>query len=109
MRSELTIYDTSEGASRQGGQDVSISEFETFSRAEKPGAVSLYCMATLVADEASRNGFADFAKSIEGVLDGFLSGLPRDQQSQALRLSYELALGGKEPAPPRLRLVYSRD
>ena len=88
---------------------MSISEFETHFRAEKPGAVSLYCMAALVADEASRNGFANFAKSIESALSGFLSGLPRDDQRQALRLSYELALGGKEPAPPRLRLVYSRD
>ena len=88
---------------------MSISEFETHFRTEKPGAVNLYCMASLVADEASRSGFADFAKSIEGALGGFLSGLPRDDQRQALRLSYELALGGEEPAPPRLKLVYSRD
>ena len=88
---------------------MSISEFETFSRAEKPGAVSLYCMATLVADEAARNGFRDLAKSMENALVSFLSGLPREQQKQALRLSYEMALGGEEPAPPRLRLVYSRD
>jgi hypothetical protein len=66
-------------------------------------------MGSLVADEASRNGFPDLARSIETALGGFLSGLTRDEQRQALRLSYEMALGGEEPAPPRLRLVYSRD
>jgi hypothetical protein len=77
-------------------------------------AVHLYCLGTLVADEASRNGFDAFARSLETALDGLLSGLPRDEQAAALRLSYEMALGDmavgdKEPAPPRLRLVYSRD
>ena len=72
-------------------------------------AVHLYCLGALVADEASRNGFRDFARSLETALDGLLSGLPREEQATALRLSYEMALGGEEPAPPRLRLVYSRD
>jgi hypothetical protein len=88
---------------------VSSSDFDTLSRTEAANPVSIYCMATLVADEASRNGFRDLAKSMETALGSFLSGLPRDQQKQALRLSYEMALGGDEPAPPRLRLVYSRD
>jgi hypothetical protein len=88
---------------------VSSSEFDTLSRTDAASPVSLYCMATLVADEASRNGFRDLAKSMENALGSFLSGLPREQQKQALRLSYEMALGGEEPAPPRLRLVYSRD
>lgn len=88
---------------------MSGSEFETVTSAETPDAVNLYCIGTLVADEASRGGFADFARSIEASLCAFLSGMSRDEQARALRLSYELALGGQEPAPPRLRLVYSRD
>jgi len=72
-------------------------------------AVHLYCLGTLVADEASRSGFGDFARSLETALNGLLSGLTRDEQGQALQLSYEMALGGEEPAPSRLRLVYSRD
>lgn len=88
---------------------MSSSEFDVLSRSDKQSAVSLYCMATLVADEASRNGFFELAKSMEGALCGFLSGLTRAEQKQALTLSYEMALGGEEPAPPRLRLVYSRD
>ena len=72
-------------------------------------AVHLYCLGTLVADQASRSGFGEFARSLETALDGFLSGLTRDEQATALRLSYEMALGGEEPAPSRLRLVYSRD
>ena len=90
------------------GPKVSSSEID-LSRSDKAEAVNLYCMGALVADEASRNGFRDFAKSIESALTGFLSGLPRDDQSRALRLSYEMALGGEDPALPRLRLVYSRD
>lgn len=88
---------------------MSITEFDTFSRPEQTGAVSMYCMASLVADEASRNGYKDLAISIESAIGSFLTGLPRDEQRQALRMSYEMALDGCEPAPPRLRLVYSRD
>jgi hypothetical protein len=88
---------------------VSKSDFDPLAQSGKPGAVNIYCMGALVADEASRNGFLDLARSIENALCGFLSGLPRDEQRQALRLSYEMALGGHEPAPPRLRLIYSRD
>ena len=72
-------------------------------------AVHIYCLGTLVADEASRHGVGDFARSLETALTGFLSGLTRDDQSRALRLSYEMALGGEDAAPPRLRLVHSRD
>ena len=88
---------------------MSLTEIDTLSRPNKTGAVSMYCMASLVADEASRNGFKDLATSLESALSSFLSGLPRDEQHHALRLSYEMALGGDEPAPPRLRLIYSRD
>lgn len=84
-------------------------DHEAVLREDAPKAVSLYCMASMVANEAAREGHAGLAKSLEGALQGFLAGLSRDQQSQALRLSYELALQGEEPAPPRLRLVYSRD
>jgi hypothetical protein len=88
---------------------VSSLNSDALPRNDAASPVSLYCMGTLVADEASRNGFRDLAKSIEAALGTFLSCLPRDQQKQALRLSYEMALGGEEPAPPRLRLVYARD
>ena len=88
---------------------MSKSEFDALSQSNETGAVGMYCMVTLVADEASRNGFPELAKSMEAVIGGFLSGLPRDQQRSALRLSYEMALGGEAPAPTRLRLVYSRD
>lgn len=88
---------------------MGISEFGKVTRAGNATAVGLYCMASMVANEASREGHGDLAKLIETALQGFLTGLPRDQQSQALQLSYELALDGESPAPPRLRLVYSRD
>lgn len=73
------------------------------------GAVHLYCMTALVADEASSKGHPDFARALEQLLQDFLSGLTREEQSKALRLSYEMALRGEEAAPPRLRLAYSRD
>jgi hypothetical protein len=88
---------------------VTSAEQELLARANASGAVSVYCMAALVAEEATRNGCRSFAKSIENALEVFLTGLPRDQQRQALRLSFEMAIAGTEPAPPRLRLVYSRD
>lgn len=70
---------------------------------------NLYCMASLVADEASRSGFPDFACALEAALERFLSAMPREEQSNALRLAYEAALKGHDAAPPRLRLIYSRD
>ena len=79
---------------------------------DAPTTSSLYCLAAMVADEASQAGFRDFARAIESALGSFLAALPPDQQENALRLSYEIALGGgdegDETAPPRLRLVYSR-
>lgn len=88
---------------------MSIVELDRLSRGDQSNGLSLYCMGTLVADEAARMGFSDFAKSMEAALSGLLSGMPRDEQRSALRLSYEMALGGEDPAPPRVRLVYSRD
>lgn len=88
---------------------MSKFEFGQLSQPETPRAVKLYCMATMVADEASREGESALAKSLENALDGYLAGLPKDLQRQALRFSYELALQDTDPAPPRLRLVYSRD
>ena len=76
---------------------------------DKSDAVSTYCMGSLVADQASRGGYKDFARSMEEALSGLLESLPRDQQKQALSLAYEMALAGDTPAPPGLRLVYSRD
>ena len=84
-------------------------ELESLSRGGETSGLSLYCMSALVADEASRGGFADFAKSVEAAMASLLCGLPREVQVQALRIAFEMALGGEEPAPPRLRLVYSRD
>ncbi len=72
-------------------------------------AVNLYCMAAIIANEASEIGFRDFAGALELALAGFLASLPREDQGTALRLSYEMALGGTDAAPPRLRLVHSRD
>jgi len=88
-----------------------MSELETgrLLQATNASAVSLYCMGSLVANEASREGHIGLAKSIEAALETLLTDMPRDQQGHALRLSYELALQGEQPAPPRLRLVYSRD
>lgn len=71
--------------------------------------VDLYCMGAVVADAASRKGFREYARALEAALGGLLSGMPREQQGEALRISYEMVLGGDDPAPPRLRLVYSRD
>lgn len=88
---------------------MSGRKIESQARVEKMSGVSLYCMASLVADEASRHGFAEFAKSVEASLTSLLSEFTPDQQRHALKLSYEMALGGCEEARPRLRLVYSRD
>lgn len=88
---------------------MSTTEFGKVTNSGHASAVSLYCMASMVANEASRDGHAGLAKSLELALEGFLTELPRDQQFQALQLSYELALEGESPVPPRLRLVYSRD
>lgn len=66
-------------------------------------------MAAMVADEASREGHKSFARALEAALSAFLSSLSRDEQCAALRLSYDIAVGGEDLAAPRLRLVYSRD
>lgn len=88
---------------------VSGSDSERLSFGKEQSPLSLYCMGTLLADEASRNGQDIFAQSIETALNVLLGGMTRDEQRRALRLSYEMALGSIDPAPPRLRLVYSRD
>lgn len=85
------------------------SELDNRRNASQNNGVSLYCMTAMVADEASRSGFRDFAKAVESAMAALLSSLPQDEQGKALRLSYEMALGGCDAAPPRLRLVYSRD
>jgi len=84
----------------------------TFPLSDAPTTSSLYCLAAMVADEASHTGFREFAKDLEAALGKFLATLPADQQANALRLSYEIAMNavveGEEAAAPRLRLVYSR-
>ena len=77
--------------------------------AGRPDGAELYCMGAAVADEASRLGFLEYAKAMEAVLNSLLAQLPRDEQFRALRLSYESMVGADDAAPPRLRLVYSRD
>lgn len=76
---------------------------------DQPAGVVLYCLGAMLAEEAVRGGFSGFSKTIEGSLNALLTGLSREEQRNALQLSYELSLGGIDPAPPRLRLVYSRD
>ncbi|MCB1431145.1 MAG: hypothetical protein KDK75_01595 [Alphaproteobacteria bacterium] len=84
-------------------------EPERLAREGQQAPLDLYCMGSLLADEASRSGQRAFARSIETALELLLGNMSREDQRSALRLSYELTLGGEEPAPPRLRLVYSRD
>lgn len=79
---------------------------------DAPTTASLYCLAAMVADEASQTGFRDFAKDLEAALGKFLATLSPEQQANALRLSYEIAMSAiddsEEAVTPRLRLVYSR-
>ena len=64
----------------------------------------------MVADEASRNGFRDFAQALEAALGELPLWPAADEQAKALRLSYEMALTRRRSQHrPRLRLVYSRD
>lgn len=85
------------------------SETEALSQQPPKGAVGVYCLGTLVAEEAQKSGHDGFAKSIESALNSFLGTMPRDLQSQALKLAFEISVGRESPAAPRLRLVYSRD
>lgn len=80
-------------------------------KASPKGAVQVYCFATMVAEEARMAGCDGFAKDMEGALAGLISGLPKPEQREALRLSFELAMAAAtgHPAKPHLRLVYSRD
>jgi len=89
--------------------ELNPANSDNLAQTASPNAVSLYCMGSLVANQAARAGLTGFARSIESALETLLSGLPHEQQRDALRLSYELALEGEQPAPPHLRLVYSRD
>ena len=73
------------------------------------GKVSVYCLASFIVEEALANGCRGFAKSLETGLAELLADMPRKQQAQALRLSYEMALRGESATPAKLRLVYSRD
>ncbi|MFT3986130.1 hypothetical protein [Aestuariivirga sp.] len=72
------------------------------------GGVSVYCLASIVAEQAKQNGFAPFANALENALESLLSGLPRDEQKQALRLSFDIATAGLSTSAPKLKLVYSR-
>ena len=84
-------------------------ESERLIEEQATGDVSVYCLASFIVEEALANGCRGFAKSLEKALAELLAEMPRDKQAQALRLSYEMALGGESAARPKLRLVYSRD
>ena len=73
------------------------------------GKVSVYCLTSFILQEALANDCRGFAKSLETALEELLADMPREQQAQALRLSYEMALRGESAERPKLRLVYSRD
>lgn len=88
---------------------MSGTEIEPSLSTSRSGGADLYCLGTVVADEASRQGFREFAKAMEAALNSLLAELPREEQWRALRLSYEVMVGGDDAAPPRLRLAYSRD
>ena len=78
---------------------------------EEPSAVKTYCMGSVVADRAAREGYVEFAKSLEEALSGLLLSLTRDEQRQALSMAYEVALArdtNETVQQPTLRLVYSR-
>lgn len=93
----------------RSGDGMGRVELDNLANHGGSSSISIYCMTSLVADQASRDGYPDLAKSIHKALEDFLTGLTREQQMDALRLSYELALRGQDPSPPALRLVYSRD
>lgn len=88
---------------------VNGSEKEHRRATEPPSPVNLYCIAAMVADEASREGHKTFARALEAALSSFLSSLSREDQGVALRLSFEMTLRSNDKTLPRLRLVYSRD
>jgi hypothetical protein len=71
----------------------------------------MYSKAAMLADEAMRHGYRDLARSLEASNSDFLRSMPREQQKRALAISYEMTLAqaSAEPAPPRIRLAYSRD
>jgi hypothetical protein len=72
--------------------------------------VTMYCLGSILAEQAHRSDRGEFGKLMETALAGLLEAMPRAKQSQALRLSFELAVVD-EPLPvqkPNLRLVYSR-
>jgi hypothetical protein len=72
--------------------------------------VTMYCLGSILAEQAHRSNRGAFGKLMENALAGLLEAMPRESQGQALRLSYELAVVDEpQPAPkPKLRLVYSR-
>lgn len=91
---------------------MTLTDHDTREATIADGAPRLYCLAAMVADEASQSGYRDFARALEAAMAGLLAALPAEQQASALRLSYDLAIGladgGGASPPPRLRLVSSR-
>ncbi|MBI3672042.1 MAG: hypothetical protein HY245_01175 [Rhizobiales bacterium] len=73
------------------------------------GPVDLYGLVAVLAEDAKHLGLPAFALSLEKPLAELLIGLPREDQGLALCRAYELALDGEAPAPPPIRLVYSKD
>jgi hypothetical protein len=89
---------------------VSFIETGLAARGDVSADVTMYCLGSILAEQAHRSNRGAFGKLMENALAGLLEAMPRTSQGQALRLSYELAMV-EEPLPapkPKLRLVYSR-
>lgn len=112
MENSATQRTSADSAAAETDVRQTERDEQTLPFCDEPTTSSLYCLAAMVADEASQFGFRDFARDVEAALSKFLATLPAEQQANALRLSYEIAMnavsGSEEAAPPRLRLVYSR-
>jgi hypothetical protein len=100
---------SSKRSRKSTGADLRKVESEIIGEAPATGTVSVYCLASFIVEEALANGCRGFAKSLETALAELLAAMPRDNQEQALRLSYEMALRGAGASHSKPRLVYSRD
>jgi hypothetical protein len=72
------------------------------------GVVHVYCLTSLIAEEARRFGLKTVVAEVERVMDRLLASMTDSQQRTALLLSCELAQAPQPNAEsPRLRLVVS--
>jgi hypothetical protein len=89
---------------------MSGADCEAETRRHRAGAVDLYCLTSLLAEDARRTGLAAFAAEVERALHTLLAGMPEGQQRNALTLACAMAQTHSQPPaePPQLRLVISR-